>query len=274
MEQNANPIGMIDSGVGGLTVLKELAELLPNNAIIYLGDNANCPYGNRPEQEILALTRRMLDFMVKKDVRLVAIACNTISSLVEVLQPEYSIPLYSIIEPAAAYIAASGIRQVGVIATEFTVRSRLYDKLIHRHNPQVEVYSQGSRTLASLVDSGRFGGEEIRNEVNACVQALLQQHPVSHIVLGCTHFPVVADYFQQAAPAVTWIDPAVSLAEKIRADLSQPGMSGQGFAAPISICTTGDVAVYRDMLEHLSISRASVLQTVSLSPLPPQPQPV
>src|SRR5690554_2678509 len=132
-------IGVIDSGVGGLTVVKELQNLLPQESIIYFGDNANVPYGNRSEEEIAKLTKAMIDYLIKKDVKLVAVACNTISTIVDKYFSDYEVPIVSIIAPTAACVVKNKLKEVGVIATKFTVQTGAYDKLIHEKNDLVDV---------------------------------------------------------------------------------------------------------------------------------------
>ena len=208
MYQNSYPIGVIDSGVGGLTVVRQLQRLLPGEDIIYFGDSANCPYGNRSADEIFALTLKMLRFLEQQQVKCVAIACNTISTLVERLRPECPFPLVSIVEAGADYVVQEKLPRVGLIATEFTVSTGAYEARIHAGNPDCVVSAKGSPKLAALIDKGDFNQSAIDEEITEQVDIILAREPVEDLILGCTHFPIVADNFHRCFPQLRLIDPA------------------------------------------------------------------
>lgn len=148
MAMNNRPIGVMDSGIGGLTVVRELQRLLPGEDIIYFGDSANCPYGNRTTGADYPAEQKHAQFLGDQGAKTTAIACNTISTLVDRLIPCFDYHIIGIVSPAADAIARDGLREVGLIATEFTARSGAYEKLIHAHDPSIEVFAQGSPLLA------------------------------------------------------------------------------------------------------------------------------
>lgn len=247
-------IGVLDSGIGGLTVVRELERLAPRESVLYIGDNANCPYGNRTQEEILGLTLPMLDFFQEQGVKAVAIACNTISSLIDRYRDRYEFPIISIIETACEYVAGQGLAQVGVFATEFTIREGLYETLIRRLNPQAGVYGAASRSLAGIIDKGRFDDPAIAFEIRRLLDTLQQAHPeVEHIVLGCTHYPIVQDMFRREAPDVTFIDPAREQAKAVCALLKEQGLFTDASKARHDIFTSGDEPLYMAALEKLDI---------------------
>ena len=253
VEKQTEKIGVMDSGLGGLTVVRELERILPGE-IVYFGDNANCPYGNRPKEEILDLSCAMLDFMQKQGVKTVAIACNTISTLVQDLRARYEFPIVSIIEEACKHVA--GLPQVGVFATEFTISQGLYATLLGQLRPETKVSGVASRTLAMLVDEGRFDGSETLEEVNSMLGKLQSKHPeVKHIVLGCTHYPIVQDLFEKAAPGVTFINPAAVQAEAVKALLRERGLLSniQEPSPKIEIFTSGEKGPYEAAIKKLGI---------------------
>ena len=137
-------IGVLDTGVGGYTVLRVLRQELPREDVVFYGDGWNVPYGNRSEEEILCLVRQCLDFLAGRGVKLVAVACNTISSLIERYRDEYPFPILSIVQAGSDQVLALRAEEVGVFSTVFTARSGCYQRLIARQAPQVRVHAQGS----------------------------------------------------------------------------------------------------------------------------------
>ena len=252
-------IGVIDSGVGGLTVVGRIADILPEADIVYFGDSANVPYGNRPESEILELTCSMLDFMREKRVAVVAIACNTISTLIDSFQSRYDFPMLGIIGPAAAQVAASGISHVGLLATEFTVHSGHYQKLIHERDATVAVHALGSKTLATLLEAADYDGKAVEAEVGRLLTALGRAYPVRDIILGCTHYPIEIDRFRSKAPGVHFIDPAIIQARDLLRLLADDGPdtgeggTTEGRRGSLEIFTSGSAAGFERILDALKI---------------------
>lgn len=246
-------IGVIDSGVGGMTVVAALARLLPSADIIYFGDSANVPYGNRPEKEIIGLTCAMLDFMKEKGVALVGIACNTISTVIDKLQPRYEFPLISIIEPAAHHVAESPVRHVGLVATEFTVGTGHYQKLIRAENPAITVHAKGSKHLAALMEAPVNDEAAVDAEISSLLASLSREYPVKDIILGCTHYPIAIDTFKKWAPGVHFIDPAALQAKAILECLERLGYSAGEGEGSLNIYTSGGAATFERILKLLKI---------------------
>ena len=263
MNNGQTKIGVIDSGVGGMTVVREIARLLPNLDIIYFGDSANVPYGNRTETEIIDLTCAMLDFMRAKGVALVAVACNTISTVIDKFQSRYAFPIFSIIEPAAAYVAASTLRHVGLLATEFTVRTAHYQKLIHERNAAITVHARGSRTLAALMEAPGYDEAAVETEVSSLLSALLGEYPVKDIILGCTHYPIAMKVFVRHAPGIHFIDPAALQAKEVQRFLESHGYSPAKDSGSLEIYTSGGTASFKRILDLLEIELPSRIHTTS-----------
>lgn len=253
MNDNKRPIGVLDSGVGGLTVVRQLQKLLPAEDIIYFGDSANVPYGNRSEDEIFELTMKMIRFLAERDVKCIAIACNTISTIVKRLRAEDPCPLVSIVEAGANYVIKQDLPRVGLIATEFTVRKGAYDARIHSHKPQCEVVSKGSPNLAALIDKGDFDDAAINAEIRENVDAILAKAPVEYLMLSCTHFPIVADNFRALYPQLKLIDPAEQQAISVKLLLNEYGWHNDQEQGTLRIYTTGDPAVYETVARRLSL---------------------
>ncbi|MCX7026642.1 MAG: glutamate racemase [Spirochaetes bacterium] len=254
-EQNNKPrkIGVIDSGVGGMTVVREIARLLPDADIIYFGDSANVPYGNRTEAEIIDLTCAMLDFMRGKDVALVAVACNTISTVIDKFQSRYNFPIFSIIGPAAAHVAASDLHHVGLLATEFTIKTGQYQKLIHERNASITIHAKGSKNLAALLEAPEYDEAAVDEEISSLLSALAKEYPVKYIILGCTHYPIAIKLFNKRAPDIHFIDPAALQAEEVRHFLESQGYSSYRNSGSLSMYTSGDTESFTRILEVLGI---------------------
>ena len=259
------PIGVIDTGVGGLTVVSELQKLLPGEDIIFFGDSANCPYGNRPAEEIVELSQRMLDFLDGHHVKATAIACNTISSLTDVLQPRVGHHIVSIIQAAADYIAQEKLDTIGLIATEFTVHSGCYEKLIHEKDPDCTVVGKGSPLLAHLVDRGDFDQEAIDGEIKKEVDEILARAPVQQLVLGCTHYPIVADNFHRLYPGLRLINPAREQAIALRRFLEENNAINPQKKGTFTVFTSGDPQCFINVIDMLGITRPTEIRTVQLS---------
>jgi len=265
MAKLSGPIGVMDSGIGGLTVVRELQKILPGEDIIYFGDSANCPYGNKPRDQIVDLSKSMLRFLGDNGVKVVAIACNTISTLVETLSPCFDYKIIGIVSPAADYIGRSGIKSVGLIATEFTVASKNYDELIHRHDPSVEVVGKGSPMLAALVDRGDFNENDINTEIRTQMDNILARKKVGHCILGCTHYPIVEDNFKRCYPEITFINPALEQANAVRDYLaSQDNSFSDKERGSFTVCTTGDPEIYVNVGKRLGLFEPTALKTVEL----------
>jgi len=252
-----SPIGIYDSGVGGLTVLRELRARLPGENILYFGDSANCPFGNRDEKELTAITNRIFSFFRDQDVKLTVSACNTTSALFQLKgEPDIGFRVLSIIEPISHKIARLGLDEVGVIATEFTISSGIYEKLIRRENPDIRVWGQYSRNLARLVDNCLW--DEIPAEVEACAGALLGRHPLDHIILACTHYPIVREQFCRVAPGVTFLDPAQDQALAAERLLAEKNLQNTGSEGTVRIYTSGDPALFEEVAGRLGFEDTKI----------------
>lgn len=264
MSKLSGPIGVMDSGIGGLTVVRELQRILPGEDIIYFGDSANCPYGNKTSEQITQLSKAMLGFLGENGVKVTAIACNTISTLVESLTPHFNYKIIGIVSPAADYIAHAGIKSVGLIATEFTVSTKNYDKLIHQHDKSIEVVAKGSPLLAALVDRGDFNEQDINAEITTQIDHILARKPVEHVILGCTHYPIVEDNFKHCYPNITFINPALEQANAVRDYLTAQNALSEKPRGSFTICTSGDPQVYVDVAKRLGLFTPTALKTVDL----------
>jgi glutamate racemase len=197
---SAKPIGLFDSGVGGLTVVKEILRQLPQENLIYVGDNARCPYGSRPPAQVRDFSFQIMDFLVSQDVKMIIIACNTATaaSLSEAREL-YKIPVLGVITPGSrAAISATRTGRIGVIGTEVTVSSGAYAREIHRINPRLQVVSEACPPFVKIVEKGEVDTVEARQTVEEYL-APLKRELIDVLILGCTHYPIMGPLIQEVA---------------------------------------------------------------------------
>ena len=191
------PIGMFDSGVGGLTVLKEVKNLLPNEEIIYLGDTKRFPYGSKSKESIIEISRNCVKFLVSKNVKLIIIACGTATSQsIDVLQKEFDIPIIGIIDPTIKYLKENvqSKEKIGVIATQGTIRSKAWEKNILESINNVEVISQETPLLATMAEQGWTNNKVAKYTIK---EYMKQFKKINRLILGCTHYPMFEELIKK-----------------------------------------------------------------------------
>lgn len=203
---NNQPIGVFDSGLGGLNVLKELVRVLPNERYIYLGDTKRFPYGNKSCQAIIDIARDNVNFLLEKGVKLVIIACGTATSqALEVLQKEFSVPIVGIIEPTVLNLRErmdALDNSVGIIATKGTIRSGAWERKISELIPTAEIVCHPAPLLATMAEEGWINNEVAEYTVKEYMKLF---KGVDKLILGCTHYPLFADLMRKYLPKKTEI---------------------------------------------------------------------
>ncbi|BAZ28937.1 glutamate racemase [Cylindrospermum sp. NIES-4074] len=219
VEPQRAPIGIFDSGVGGLTVLQQLYRQLPNESIIYFGDTARLPYGIRSQAEILQFVREILDWMQQQRVKMVIMACNTSSALaLEVVRQEYSIPILGVILPGAKAAVQQG-KRIGVIATPATAKSNAYRQAILEIEPDVQVWQVSCPEFVPLIEQNRIHDPYTTEVARAYLEPLLKQE-IDTLVYGCTHYPHLAPILRSLlSPQIKLVDPAVHVVAACAQDL-------------------------------------------------------
>jgi len=251
-------IGVYDSGVGGLTVLREMEKVLPSEDLLYFGDSKNRPYGYQTEERLMYLITNVLDDFASKDVKAVALACNTISVLADRLEGKYPFPVFSIIQAAVNYVLKNHVRSVGIAGTKFTAASQIHRKMIQAADPDIRVVTQSFVELSSHIQNGEW------KEVPACIEKYMrqleEQGEVTHIIFSCTHYPIAREYFEAARPGIIFIDPAKEMAEEIRSWLASHDSLTERTEGSAEIYTSGEPEQYRAVLQKLGIRRPAVLE--------------
>lgn len=204
-------IGVFDSGVGGLTVLKEMHAHMPHESIIYFGDTARVPYGNRSKTEILRFVREIITWMIGLDVKMIIMACNTSSALVlEEVRSEFPIPILGIILPGARAAVKSG-KHIGVVSTEATAKSNAYKQAVLEIDATAEVKQVGCQDFVPLIEGDRIHDPYMLAVAKRYLEPLVAAG-IDTLVYGCTHYPHLAPVFKQILPSsITLVDPAKHL---------------------------------------------------------------
>lgn len=232
VKQN-RPIGIFDSGIGGLTVLREVSRILPRENIIYLGDTARVPYGIRSSETVTRYSFECAEFLMKQDIKLLVVACNTVSaiSLPEIAK-RVPVTVVGVIEPGArAAVRATRNRRIGIIGTEATINSNAYPGAIHAMDEDIEVYGLPCPLFVPLVEEGWTEGEIARLVVERYLSAIMGKW-TDTLVLGCTHYPLLKDVIGEVMKGVTLIDSAVETALVVKEELVQRDLSMQGEGEP------------------------------------------
>ncbi len=212
------PVGVFDSGIGGLTVLKQLVEALPSELFIYLGDTARLPYGTKSNEVIARYSRENTEFLLAKGIKLLVVACNTSSAVaLDQIASQTAVPVVGVIEPGARAAAkASRSGKIGVIGTEATIASGAYTRALQKYRPGAEIYTRACPLLVPLVEEG-FLDNEIAEKTVAYYLESLKASGIDTLLLGCTHYPLMRALFQRVLGAgVKLVDSATATAAAVR----------------------------------------------------------
>jgi glutamate racemase len=262
------PIGLFDSGVGGLTVLTEVLRRLPGEDTVYFGDNARTPYGPRTDEEVLRFSTECLDALAERDVKAIVVACNTSTAIaLPSLRRRYAVPILGVVRPGATAAAlATRTRAVGVIATQATVRSHAYFEAIKEEDPFVEVYEHATPELVPLVEAGQFDGTIVEAAVRRSLAPLLGtaldapddtdaafifpmpiDARIDTLLLGCTHYPLLGGLIRRVVgPTIAVIDSATATASALASLLEVHGLAAPSRpAATHTLLTSGPVEAFR-----------------------------
>jgi glutamate racemase len=247
---DGRPIGVFDSGVGGLTVLHELLVTLPHEDAVYLGDNARLPYGPRPLAEIRGFALEIGRRLEQEGVKLVVVACNSATAAgLHELQRALDVPVVGVLQPEAhAAALTTRNRRVGLLATEATVTSGRYEQLVRSHDAGVEVISVPCPLLVPLIEGPDPFGEETTQAVRD-VAAPLQAAGVDTVILGCTHYPILRPIFQRVfGRGVTLVFSADETAREVAETLARKEIENDAAReGSYRFLTTGDPDAFREM---------------------------
>ena len=212
------PVGVFDSGVGGLTVAREIMRHLPNENIVYFGDTARVPYGSKSKDNIIRYSRQIIHFLRTKGVKAIVIACNTASALaLDVVREESDIPIIGVVEPGArAALETTKTRKIGVIGTEGTIRSAMYEKIIQGIDPEASVIGNACPLFVPLVEEG-FAKHRVTQEIIDYYLASFMETDIDSLILGCTHYPLLRSRIREyVGEKITLVNPAYETAMDLK----------------------------------------------------------
>ena len=221
-----NPIGVFDSGVGGLTVAREIMRQLPNEDIVYFGDTARVPYGSKSKSTILKYSKQIVRFLMTKNVKAIVIACNTASALtLDEIAAEIDIPIIGVVKPGAKMaVESTKTGNIGVIGTASTVKSGIYNDYIRDLNPDVTVVSRACPLFVPLVEEGLLE-DRVTDDIVARYLQEMKEYKVDSLVLGCTHYPLIRNAIKRfMGDSVQLINPAFETAKSLKELLTEQDM--------------------------------------------------
>ena len=223
---SSKPIGVFDSGIGGLTVVKRLAATLPNEDIIYFGDTARVPYGSKSNSTVIEYSIQDTNFLLSKNVKAVIVACNTASSVaINDLKEKFDIPIIGMIEPGAEMaIKETTNKRIGVIGTRSTISNQAYSKEIKRLDNSVKVFEKACPLFVPLAEEGWIGHKATYEIAEEYLEEL-RNLEIDTLVLGCTHYPILAGVIQKVmGDHLTLIDSGIASAELVKKELQEKGL--------------------------------------------------
>jgi glutamate racemase len=250
-----HPIGIFDSGVGGLSVLLEVRRELPHEDLLYVADSGHAPYGEKPVDFIERRATRIVHFFIEQGAKAVVVACNTATgTAIESLRARWPLPIIGIEPAIKPAVAATTSHVIGVLATTQTIASARFARLVDAFGSGVAIVAQACPGLVEQIEKGDLSGGDTRALIDSYVRPLVEQG-ADTLVLGCTHYPFVRDAIAAVAgPGVTIIDPAPAVAREVRRRLAQRGMLATSTGAgTVKFWTSGEPAQLERLLELLGI---------------------
>lgn len=228
--RNTAPVGVFDSGVGGLTVAREIMRQLPNENLVYFGDTARVPYGSKSKDNIIRFSRQIIRFLSTKDVKAIVIACNTASALaLDVVKDEVDIPVIGVVVPGArAAVQTTQNKKVGVVGTEATIQSKMYSKLMKEMDPEVSVIGKPCPLFVPLVEEG-FAKHKVTQEIIDYYLASMKESDIDTMILGCTHYPLLRSRVREyLGDKIQLVNPAYETAMDLKQLMEEAGIANQG----------------------------------------------
>lgn len=229
---DSRPIGIFDSGAGGLTVVREVVNALPNESIVYLGDTARIPYGTRSKEVVTRFASELVEFLLKQNVKILVAACNTISATcLEEIQNISPVPIIGVVKPAARdATTTTKTNKIGVIGTRGTIGSKVYEKELKSLKPEVEVITQPCPLFVPIAEEG-MGDSEVARLTAKQYLKVFDETGIDTLVLGCTHYPLLRNVIQEVmGEEITLIDSAKPTAEDLKQVLEEKGLLNDGQA--------------------------------------------
>jgi len=243
LQENNLPISVFDSGIGGLSVLKEITKLMPRESINYFADSGNCPYGSKSKTETISLSKKNIEFLLKQKCKIIVVACNTATATaIDTLRNEYPVPFIGMepaVKPASLYTKT---KKIGILATQNTFNGNLFKNTFEKYASQIKVYVQPGHGLVELVESGNNKSKKTENLLKKYIEPMIE-NGVDTLVLGCTHYPFLNDLILKITDnKIKIFDPASAVAAQTKRKLTEQNMLTKRIAPPeYNFFTTGKI---------------------------------
>ncbi|RLD64605.1 MAG: glutamate racemase [Bacteroidetes bacterium] len=255
--KESRPIGIFDSGVGGLTVWKEIINILPNESIIYCADSKNCPYGPKSEEEIINLSIKNVEFLLSKNCKIIVVACNTATAAaIDILREKYKTPFIGM-EPAvkpAALKTKTG--HIGILATQGTFNGRLFKETSRKYAENIEMNIQIGAGLVELVENLKSDSIEAENLLKKYINPMIKDN-VDQIVLGCTHYPFFYNKIKKmVGEKVSVINPSIAVAKHTKNQIVSNKLRADKKNVYYEFYTTGDIETVKKIVKKISNKKA------------------
>jgi len=236
------PIGVLDSGLGGLTVVQEVINQLPNENVIFIGDEARMPYGVKTHDQIISYTREMVQYLIEQNVKLIIYGCNTATAnALQALRKEFTIPMFGVIKPGAQQATKiTRTNHVGIIGTESTINSKSYSKTIGEINPGIKVLGVPAQKFVSIVEADKANSDEAKENIAMTLKPF-KDSQYDTLILGCTHFPMLKNQINDYLPGIKLVNPAVSTVDVTKDYLTKNDLLSDGKVRTIKLHATGSI---------------------------------
>lgn len=251
------PIGIFDSGLGGLSCVSALGSELPGESIIYFGDTARTPYGDKDADTIQHFTDQITDFLISQDVKMLVIACNTVSALCtnRLREKHPNIPVIGIIEPTVSHlVCAKAIRKnVGIIATKATIKSGVYETLLREKNLDSPLFSKACPLFVPLIENGFHRGVVVESVIRHYLDTFIEGNEISTLVLGCTHYPFFQESIRKLYPEVAIVNPSEIIIGEISRVLEERDIRARQNAAASQLFFASDLSeTFLEMIQEIT----------------------
>lgn len=266
MDRKRQPIGVFDSGVGGLTVVNKLRMLLPHENIIFLGDSKRNPYGSRSKDELLRFSREILKFLTDQQVKLVAIGCNTVTaSVYDIIREEVDFPLIGMSRGIQTAQEISLKKKIAVFATEVTIANHIHRNMAAQIDPEIEIVEQACPGIADCVEQGKLQGPEVTELLQKYVEPVLKSG-ADTAIFGCTHFPFIQSLFERLCEdKIVFVDPAHEMSLQTLDVLKKDSLlNNDRMAGYLRLCFTAEASRGGKLAEHLIPANEFTVEEIKL----------
>lgn len=259
-----SPIGIFDSGIGGLSILREIRVLLPNESIIYLADSKNCPYGGKTKNKVYMLAKERLAYLLDCDVKIIVIACNTVTvSCIDELRKDFpKVPIVGIVPVIKRAAELSKKRKIGVLSTSTTSKSEYQARLIHQYASFCEVVSIGTDDLVPFIEKGAVDSFEF-DQVLKKTLAPFTNMSIDTLALGCSHFPLIRDKIEDIlGKGVLVLDSGGAVARHVQRVLLQENILSDTNTHSIEYLTTGDIENFKKLVKGVMGDESGTIRAI------------